>query len=231
MQWLIPAVTGIAALMKWSQEREQERKKEREAQAALYYNPFLSACEDLQSRLYSILELDGIRSLRKRYPDGKYAEETVYLMVRFFGWLATVLRYGPYSQDPQIILLTESVRRAFSTLDYPIGPFTFFRPEQKALGKLVMTRFEGQHGMELDTISFFEFEVRLKAPPLAESLSVQQSLEALRDAKSVRSLQGRERLAEAQHRLVNLLTYAETKVGFSLFPGKRLQCAVKKETG
>jgi hypothetical protein len=35
----------------------------------------MSACEDLQSRIYNILELGGLRTLRKRYPDGAYAEE------------------------------------------------------------------------------------------------------------------------------------------------------------
>ena len=44
---------------------------------ALYVNPFLSACEDLQSRIYNILEMKGLQSLRKRYPDHGYADETL----------------------------------------------------------------------------------------------------------------------------------------------------------
>jgi len=42
---------------------------------ALYINPFLSACEDLQSRIYKLLELDGLPKLRERYPDGGYMEK------------------------------------------------------------------------------------------------------------------------------------------------------------
>ena len=218
--------------MKWSQEREQSRKKERETQAALYFNPFLSACEDLQSRIYTILEMDGIRSLRIRYPDGKYARGDrvshcpVFRMAGHGVALWAVFA-GP-GDDPadrggsKRFLLPGLSHRAVHT---------FFRPEQKALGKLAMIRFEGQHGIEMDTISFYRFEENLEVPPLSESHSVQQSLDALKNAKSVRSLHGKERLAEAHCHLVDLLTYAEIKAGFSLFPGKRRKCAANKENG
>src|SRR6267142_4181403 len=86
MQWLIPVTMGLWALWTWSQEREQERLSKRARLAALYVNPFMSACEDLQSRIYNILELRGLRKLRERYPDGAYAEEILYLIVRYFGW-------------------------------------------------------------------------------------------------------------------------------------------------
>jgi hypothetical protein len=42
---------ALWAVWTWSQDREQERLKERARLAALYVNPFLSACEDLQSRI------------------------------------------------------------------------------------------------------------------------------------------------------------------------------------
>src|SRR6266478_7894987 len=155
MQWLIPVTMGVWALWTWSQEREQERLTRRARLAALYVNPFMSACEDLQSRIYNILELGGLRTLRKRYPDGAYAEEILYLIVRYFGWAAALSRYSPYSQDPVVIRLAEAVRDAFATTGagFPVGAFNFFHPEQKALGKMVMSRMQGEHGVELDTIS------------------------------------------------------------------------------
>jgi hypothetical protein len=179
-------------------------------------NPFLSACEDLQSRIYSILELGGLRTLQKRYPDGSYAEETLYLIVRYFGWAAAMHRYSPYAQDPVVTQLAEAVRDAFATTDadLPVGPFNFFHPEQKAMGKMVMSRMEGQHGIELDTISSYEFKERLASPPLSDSQSVQQSLEALRNAKNVKNLPGRKRLEKAQNYLVDLLHYLEGKEGY-----------------
>jgi hypothetical protein len=75
MHWIIPIGTAIWAFWKWSAEREQHRIREQARISVLYINPFLSACEDLESRIYNILELEGLRSLRKRYPDHGYAEE------------------------------------------------------------------------------------------------------------------------------------------------------------
>ncbi|MDJ0872759.1 MAG: hypothetical protein QNJ87_13445 [Gammaproteobacteria bacterium] len=226
MQWLIPLATAVWAIWTWAHDHERERQRERERMTALYVNPFLSSCEDLQSRIYKLLELDGLRSLRERYPDGSYAEETLYLIVRLFGWLAAVSRHGPYTQDPVMIRLATAVRRAFATAnpECPVGPFNFFIPEQKALGKMVMQSMKGEHGRELDTISYYRFKSNLQSPPLSESESVRQSLEALRSAENMKGVAGWERLAWAQTYLVDLLSYLEDREGYSLFPGERLKC-------
>jgi hypothetical protein len=231
MQWLVPVVMGLWAIWTWSHERNLDRQRERQRLTALYVNPFLSACEDLQSRIYNILELGGLHSLRKRYPDGTYAEETLYLIARYFGWMTSVQRYSPYTQDPVVTRLAEAVRSAFATssAELPVGPFNFFHPEQKALGKLVMNRAEGQYGIELDTISYYEFKARLASPPLSESEAVQQTLQALRNTDNVNLLSGRERLRRAQNHLVDLLHYLEVKEGYSLFTGTRKKCSF--ETG
>jgi len=197
---------------------------------ALYVSPFLSACEDLQSRIYKILELGGLGPLRERYQDGAYAEETLYLIVRYFGWSMAVSRYGPYTQDPEVIRLATATRRAFATsgAERDVGPFNFFLPEQKALGKIVMHNVKGEYGRELDTISFYEFKDRLATPPLSESESVKQTLEALRNARRGQDMSGRERLAEAQNHLVDLLEYLETQERYSLFSGERRKCSLPK---
>ena len=226
MQWLIPLATAAWAVWTWAGDRARERNKERTRISALYVNPFLSACEDLQSRIYSILELDGLPTLRKRYPDGSYAEETLYLIVRYFGWAVAVERHGEYTQDPVVMRLGSAVRRAFSTASSveQVGPFNFFHSEQKGMGKLVMTTIEGQYGVEPDTISYHEFKKRLGSPPLSESESLKETLEALRSANDAQGLPGRERLAEVQNHLVDLLSYVEEKVGYSVFDGSRKKC-------
>ena len=231
MQWLISVAMGLWAVWTWAESQEQERQTSRDRLAALYVNPFMSACEDLQSRIYSILELGGLRVLRKRYPDGAYAEETLYLIVRYFGWAATLSRYSPYSQDPVVFRLSEAVRDAFSNTGpgFSVGAFNFFHPEQKALGKLVMSRTPGQHGMELDTVSSYKFRERLALPALANSQSIQQSLQALRDAQDAGDLRGRHRLAKAQHHLVDLLNYLEDREGYRLFVGERKKCTSFRE--
>jgi hypothetical protein len=231
MQWLISVAMGLWAVWTWSKSQEQDRHARRGRLAALYVNPFMSACEDLQSRIYSILELGGLRVLRKRYPDGAYAEETLYLVVRYFGWAAALARHSPYAQDPVVFRLVDAVRDAFATTGpgFPVGAFNFFHPEQKALGKAVMSRTQGQHGSELDTISSYKFRERLARPALANSQSVQQSLQALRDAPDANDLPGRNRLGKAQHHLVDLLNYLEEREGYRLFMGERKKCSSFRE--
>jgi hypothetical protein len=229
MNWLIAIIPAVWAFWTWADEHKKERIRMRERIVALYVNPFLSACEDLQSRIYNLLQLNGLRMLRKRYPDGSYADETLYLIVRYFGWAAAMHRYGTHTQDPEVIRLTEAIHNAFATPKYPVGAFTFFRPEQKALGKLVMHRFEGQFGVELDTIPYYAFQKQLLSPPLSDSEAVKQTLEALRKATHANNLAGRQRLAEAQGYLVDLLTYLEAKEGFTLFPGERLKCTHSRQ--
>ena len=226
LQWLIPAVTAAWGIWTWAHNQSRERRIERARLSALYVTPFLSACEDLQSRIYSILELEGLPTLRRRYSSGAYAEETLYLIVRYFGWLVTMERHGPYTDDPVPLQLATAVRSAFSVSESPheVGPFNFFLPEQKALGKLVMMTREGEYGIENDTISFYDFTARLASPPLSESESITETLEALRNADDAGSLAGRERLAKAQGHLVDLLGYLEAKEGYTLFRGKRKKC-------
>jgi hypothetical protein len=230
MQWLVPLAMGAWAALTWAHSQERERTKERQRLTALYVNPFLSACEDLQSRIYKILELGGLDTLRQRYPDGSYAEETLYLVVRYFGWSAAVTRYGPYTQDPEVIRALAAVRKAFSTASPGalVGPFNFFVPEQKALGKIVMHTVEGEYGFELDTISYYDFKERLATAPLKDSQSVAQSIETLRKAKAAEDIVGRQRLAEAQKHIVDLLSYMEEQEGYTLFQGKRRKCSSVK---
>lgn len=229
MQWLVPLATGVWAVWTWAAGQERERNKERARMAALYVTPFLSACEDLQSRIYSILELDGLRTLRKRYPDGSYAEETLYLIVRYLGWMIVAARHGPYTytDNPVAMRLTLAVCSAFATASSPqqVGPFNFFHPEQKDLGKLLLTRFDGPYGVEFDTISCSEFKKRLASPPLADSAAVKETLEALRSADDAQALPGRDRLMAVQNHLVELLVYVEKKEGYTLFQGERRKCA------
>ncbi len=232
--WLVPAATAVWAVLTWAHQNSLERERERQRITALYVNPFLSACEDLQSRIYKLLELEGLASLRERYPDGSYAEETLYLIVRFFGWLTAVNRYGPYTQDPVVMRLAVAVRRAFATSrpGFPVGAFNFFPAEQKALGKMVMHSMEGGYGHEMDTISYYEFRDIVRSPErMPESAAMAQTLEALREARATEDIEGRERLAEAQNHLVDLLNYLEEKEGYKLFAGKRKKCKRSREGG
>lgn len=229
-------VAACWAFSKWIAEREKERRartdqhdqerndrinereRERKRFAALYVNPFLLACEELQSRLYNILERKGLSALKKRYPDGDYSEETLYLIAQYFAWEHCLYRYTRYAQDPEVILLTESIRKVFATDELGVRAFCFYRPEQRSLGRLLLERAGG----EFDVISFHTFKGRLASMQFGESPAIQQTLSVLKECESMEELDSkdpnvRKRLAKIQSFLVTLLAQIERKEQITFF--------------
>ena len=62
ISWLSALVTVFWAVCEFTVERQAKQKEERKQLSALYINPFLLACEELQSRIYNILD-DGAGSV------------------------------------------------------------------------------------------------------------------------------------------------------------------------
>src|SRR6266481_5960670 len=87
--------TGMWAVFTWVYQRWMDRKVERQRIAALYVHPFLFAAEELQSRLYNILKLQGLAPLMDTANPHPFAEETAYLVAQYFAWERAILRYGP----------------------------------------------------------------------------------------------------------------------------------------
>lgn len=217
-------VTAVWAVKRWNHQRSVERdqreaelQKENKKVAALYVNPFLLACENLQSRIYNILEMDGLAALKKRHPGGEYAEETIYYIAQYFGWDGIVSRYGPYTHDPEFMRLTEAIRDTFAKDRLPIGAFCFFRSDQMALGQTIMNRSAGEFGTEFETIPLHEFKRQLAGQPYAKMNSVKESIATLQNAANLDQLEGRQRLAEVQNHLVDLLSHIEQQEGFTVF--------------
>jgi hypothetical protein len=214
-------VTAIWTVLNWNRQREADREKDRKKLAALYVLPLLSACEELQSRLYNILAHSGLGPLRHRSANNEYAVEIVHMIAQYFGWERCARRYGPYTQDAYFIKMTEAVRSTFAKdLNGILGEFIFFRPEQKALAQLVMKRISGEYGPEYETMPLYEFKQQLDSPAFGIA-SCSRALEALRNAETIEQLSDRARLAEIQNQLVSILTYIEGREHFSLYPKER----------
>ncbi|MEO8168157.1 MAG: hypothetical protein ABI623_07920 [bacterium] len=228
MEWekfLLALATGVItaawAITKWKKQREADNEKDRKKLAALYVLPFLSACEELQSRLYNILEHSGLEPLRQRSADHEYATEILHMIAQYFGWERCARRYGPYTQNQKFIKLTEAVRATFAKdLNRKIGEFCFFRPEQKAMANMVMKRMSGEFGPEFETMPLYEFKQQLNSPAFGMA-SCTRAHKALCNATTIADLSDRERLAEIQNYLVEILSYIEGREGFSLYPKQR----------
>src|SRR5260370_25972144 len=96
LEWLKLILSICAALgaawwdvHTWKVAEAEDRERERDRLAALYVTPFILASEQLQSRIFNILEHDGLVALRDNY--------------------RVVYRYGPYTHDKELIRLTQAI--------------------------------------------------------------------------------------------------------------------------
>ena len=206
---LVAVVAGVWAVIKWSREQEKSREQERERCNALYANPMLFATQDLQSRLYNLLANAGLVPLREGDPSGLYAEETLYLVARYFAWEQTLLRFTHYGTDQDIVRTTEGIREDFATDSLGNDAWRIFRPTQSALGQSIMVWRQGETGFA-DTITVVDFR-KLFTERLGRELRLEGAVESLRSVQSIDELPEatRSRLSAVQRGLVALLELIE----------------------
>jgi hypothetical protein len=160
-------VDEVLAGQKTRREGEEARReggKERDRNAAYsWVDPFLRACNSLQSRLYNLLCLDGLDPLRKQFPRGEYAEETLYLASQYFAHASYVRRFRYEITGLEFRYLIEEVELAFARDDgywfWNMDAWQIFRQTQRELGKLVTASVVDD---KLDTLSFLEFKKELE---------------------------------------------------------------------
>jgi hypothetical protein len=200
---------GIWALLKWSSERRREQAQERRHADALYLNPMLFAAEDLQSRLYNLLDKAGLVPLRKHEPKGRFAVETMHLFARYLAWEQLVLRFTYIATTPTVVRHIQTIRDILSSDTGGLDPWCLFRPTQTALGQAVLVWRQGETGFA-DTVPLQEFE-EMMSDGLARALGLEDAVQSLRNATVITDLPPRthNRLADCQSELVSLLNDIE----------------------
>jgi hypothetical protein len=238
---ILSAVTAaVWSVWTWREEQETAREIKRDQESALFVNSFIQAMEELQARLYGILEKDDLAFFKKDYPkeqepDFPIALEMLYRLSKFFGWTYRIFRYGPYTNDPVVI---EQVRKISETLEshtrFKGDAFRFTYEERVALGDAVVRRTGDMIGAipVFESITVFHFweDVCNKAGVrymVFQSRAFRRTLEAIDRAKRVDELEGVERLAVLQNRLVDLLAYLESMEGFTVSPEKRRKARLR----
>jgi hypothetical protein len=234
---ILAVLSGLAAAVwsvwTWSEDQKKGRQIKRDQEAALFVNAFMLATEELQSRLYGILEEDELAFYRKKYP-GKYefgspaAIEILYRLSQYFGWAFLIYRYGPYTKDPRVIELTREIGRAWESREFPGDAFRFSVDERMSLGRVVVQRV-GEVTAILpvyESIPLFQLEEEIgdklsNHAPLFQTLAVRNAIEAIDRADQADALEGHERLAVLQNLLVELLAYIEDAEGFRMSIGER----------
>jgi hypothetical protein len=126
---ILSVLSGLAATLwsvwTWSEEQQKERQLKRDQEAALYVNPFLLATEDLQLRLYRILEEDELALYKKEYPDqyefgSPAAMRILYPLSQYFGWAHHTSRYGPYTRDARVLTAVRREQSSHTVRTFPM---------------------------------------------------------------------------------------------------------------
>jgi hypothetical protein len=224
----------------WREEQEKERKLKRDQESAIFVNSFIQALEELQSRLYGILEREDLTFYKKEYPEpyefgSPFAIEILYRLSKYFGWTYRSFRYGPYTKDAAVI---ELVRMMSETLEnrsqFEGDAFRFTYEERVALGEAVVRRTGDVIGSIpiFESITLFHFleefsDEKNKRALLYRSRSVRRTLTAIDKADHREALEGGDRLSVLQNLLVDLLTYLEDMEGFSVSSAKRRRARLR----
>ncbi len=231
---------AVWSVWTWSEEQQKERQLKRDHEAALYVNAFITATEELQSKLYSILEEDELAFYKMEYQDqyefgSPAAVEFLHCLTQFFGWAHRTFRYGPYTKDPRVIYLTRRIGETFeSRSEFSGDAFRFSLDKRISLGTAVIRRV-GEVTAVLpvfESIPLYQFEDEIsdkqgKYARLYQSRAFRCTLAAIDRADRAESLEGHERLAVLQNLLVDLLAYLESKEGFSVSVAKRRKARLR----
>ena len=238
---ILSAVTAaVWSVWTWREDQEKQRRLKRDQESALFVNSFIQALEELQSRLYSILEEDDLAFFKKEYPEkyeygSPFAIEVLYRLSKYYGWGYYTFRYGPYTNDPVVIELVRKIGDTFESHSlFPGNAFRFTYEERVALGISVVRRT----GDVMDSIPIFEsitlfqFQEELsdkssKGSQLYQSRAVRRTLAAIDGADRAEALEGVERLSVLHNLLIDLISYLEDMEGFSVSAEKRQRARLR----
>jgi hypothetical protein len=238
--FLSALAAAVWSVWTWREDQERQRSLKRDQESALFVNSYIVALEELQSRLYGILEKDDLAFYKKEYPEkyefgSPFAIEVLYRFSKYCGWTYRTFRYGPYTNDPVVI---ELVRKIGETLEsrsrFPGEAFRFTYEERVALGDVVVRRTGDVMGAipVFESITVFQFFEEMsdklsKHAQIFQSRCVRRTLAAIDQADQAEALEGVERLAVLQNHLIDLLTYLEDKEGFSVSPARRRRAPLR----
>ena len=231
---------GVWSVWTWREEQQKERQVKRDQESALFVNSLILAAEELQMRLYSMLEEDELAFYKREYPEeyefgSPYAIEILYRFGQFFGWEQRNYRYGPYTNDPRVIELVRTIGETFENRSKFSGDaFRFSLAERVSLGGAVV-RCAGELTSLIPTfesITLFQFQEEMsdkcsKHAPSYQCRSVCSTLAAIDRADRPEALEGAERLAVLQNLLVDLLIYMEGMEGFRVAVGARKRARIR----
>jgi len=171
-----------------------------------YREPLLAASYELQARLYNILQLNFVA----KYISGNKAkhdsavDSTLYVFAQFFGWSEIIrrevqyLRFSKDEQTREIGRLLREVAETFLADEYGTQ-FMIWRVEQRGIGERMIVSAD-------DSVKCLGYASFVKdRSAMEEWLSpLEHDLENVQD-------DGRKRLTDLQHLLIELVRHLDNK--------------------
>ena len=190
-------------------QSEEERRAAEERTAARYFEPLIRAADDLQSRLYNILQLNLVDTYLDRGDERERSyvvDSTSYVIAQYFAWTEIVRRaiqYVDLAQDDrtrQLTLLQDDVYSIFQSDDLA-RPLRVFAGEQRAIGERLIR--DGPRGLECLGYAAFLDSEEARRDPLIDAIrqDVRRLPQDLPDA--------RPRLVALQQALIDLLEFLD----------------------
>jgi hypothetical protein len=217
----IISIYGQARTTRLEHQLAQQREKEsREATVAAimakYRDPLLRAAFDLQSRLFSTVQLGFLQIYYRRSPaDREYAvQNTLYVIAEYLGWVEILRRevqfldLGDVEMNRRLVRLLDNITQAFLTDGVDLT-LRLFRGEQRAIGEIMLaTRSAtGTDGTNHECIGFAAFTQRLNEPDFARWFAkLQDGIEKLATEPHAHE----ERLIVLQHALIDLIDFLDS---------------------
>lgn len=230
--------TAVWSVWTWQSERKKVRDLKRDEMTAQYVNNFIVATQELQRKLFKVLEEGELAHYRLKYaqpvePASPVAIDLLYHFSVFFGWSMMTFRFGPYTRDSRMIAMVAEIGEILESRSrFPGDAFRFTLSDRHALGQAIVQRMgDTSCGPSFITITRFKFEEvmqdeRSEWAGLFRSEEVRCSLAAIDRAILGETLEGKERLAALQNLLVDLVSYLEQQEGFRVSFGERGRAAV-----
>jgi hypothetical protein len=172
-----------------------------------YRDPLLAAAYELQARLYNILQLRFVEKYINDDTAGKHdsaIESTLYVFAQFFGWREIIrrevqyLRFSSDKQTREIGRILRDIGETFLADKYG-SQFMIWRVEQRGLGERMIVSVDSKMTC-LGYASFIEHHS-----------AMQQWLDPLENDFKHLQDEGRKRLTELQHLLLELVKQLDDK--------------------
>ena len=215
---IVPIVIAVLALVgtlasagtaTWFAFYSDNRKILSESEKVLskYRDPLLLAVQDLQSRLYNILDLGFIGGGKGENPVHT-VQYTSFLVGQYFAWIyilrreAQFMRFDTDRNNRAVTKLLNDIAHAFATASFETDdprfwnlPCMLWRGEQRALGEMMAVPDNNQ----LYCIGFAAFHQKWEDDPVFRAW-FQPIVDGLGSKRGARNL----RLRRLQHLLVDL---------------------------